>query len=119
MTQQSIAFCGEFDVEDDAFECIVDRFIYKGTGVSFQFSGFESEGGQYSATGAAERSSLGKFVTTEFRVRYHSDPTDTPATLRIESVDYDAKAPSLTVTATWGQAGETFALAGKLSPFKP
>ena len=119
MTQQPIAFCGEFDVEDDAFECIVDRFIYKGTGVSFQLSCFDSEGGAHTATGAAQKDSLGRFVTSEFRVRYATDRTDTPASLRIERVDYDATAPTLEVAAIWAQAGETFALAGKFSRFKP
>jgi hypothetical protein len=119
MTQQPIAFSGEFDVEDDAFECIVDRFIYKGTDVSFEFSCFDSEGGAHKATGAAQQDSLGRFVTSEFRVRYATDRTDTPARFRIESVDYDAAAPTLAVAATWEQAGETFALLGKLSRFRP
>jgi len=119
MTQQTIVFCGEFDVEDDAFECIVDRFIYKSTGVSFQFSCFDSVGGRHTATGVAQNDSLGRFVTSEFRVRYATDRTDTPASLRIESVDYDATALTLAVAATWAQVDETFALTGKLSRFKP
>lgn len=119
MAQQPIAFSGEFDVEDDAFECIVDRFVYRRTSVSFQFSCFESDGGASLATGTAERDSLGRFVVTEFRVRYATDRNDTPASLTIQSVDCDSANSYLSVAATWAQAGETFAISGKLSRFKP
>lgn len=118
MKQLPIAFCGEFEVEDDAFECIVDRFIYRSEGVSFQFSCFDSEGGAHIATGVAQKDSMGRLVTSDFRVRYAADRTDTPASLRIESVEYDANVPTLTVSATWAQAGETFTLTGRLSKLK-
>lgn len=115
---QPKAFTGEFEIEDDAFECVADRFICRGESVSFQLSGFDSEGGRYTAAGTAEKSSLGRFVTVDFRLRYSSDRTDTPARLHIESVDFSTTSPSITVKAIWTQAGDDFVLVGNLSPLR-
>lgn len=115
MDQAARAFVGELDVEDGAFECIVDRLIYRPDGVTFEFSCFDTEGGAHRVTGRASRDSLGRYRTDELRVRYASDRTDTPAGFQIESVNVHMDV--LTLKGVWSQAGDTFEIEGELTPF--
>ena len=115
MESSARAFIGELDVEDNAFECTVDRLIYRAEGVTFEFSCFDTEGGAHRATGRASLDSLGRYRTDEFRVRYTSDRTDTAAGFQIVSlVVID---DLLSLKAVWTQAGDTFDVEGELSPF--
>ena len=108
-------FCGEFEVMDDAFECIVDRFIYRESDVAFQFTCREMDYGKSMASGVAIKDSNGRYITTEFRLRYSSDNSDTPAQFTISKIQFSKDNNLLIISAIWKQAGESFSLEGELA----
>ena len=107
-------FCGEFEVKDDAFECIVDRFIYRESDVAFQFTCRETDYGESIASGIAIKDLNGRYITTEFCLRYSSDNFDTPAQFMISRIQFSKDNNILIISAIWKQAGESFSLEGEL-----
>ncbi|MDC8012277.1 hypothetical protein [Tahibacter soli] len=117
-SNQHIAFLGNFEVEDDAFEMTAERFILRGDGISFQLKFYETDYGKSTATGTAQRNSLGGFNCDDLRLRYATDKSDIPAVVRFSKIDASDDQSALSVEGTWEQAGDTFRFSGLLKRFK-
>ena len=117
MGGQPLVFQGEFDVEDDTFECIVDRLIVRGQDFAFQLSGFY-EGGKFVAEGHACRLSNGVIATTDFRLRYESDREDSPAWFRLLRVELSPKKMEFDIDGEWMEGGKTWQMKALLARFK-
>lgn len=119
ISSQHIAFSGDFEVEDDAFEMTAERFIFRGGSVSFQLDFYETDYGKSTATGTARRNSLGGFDCDDLRLRYATDKSDIPAVVRFSKINASDDQSALSVEGTWEQAGDTFRFSGLLNRFKP
>jgi hypothetical protein len=111
-----LVFQGELAVEDDAFSCNVDRIILKGEhDISLQMTGVD-ESGSHKAEGQFVFEN-GSWRTHEFRLRYATYSSDTPAKFRIEALRLSPDQKKLDLRCDWDLAGDKFDLGGTLEPF--
>jgi hypothetical protein len=112
VTASLLTFQGEMDVEDDCFECVVERLIVSRDRASIQMR-CRDDGDPHIAEGSFEFVNC-TWQTRSFSVKYDKEKAATHATFELRAIEVSSDISLVKVQALWRQGGEDYDLEGEL-----